>query len=834
MNNSNNLDFENISKKISTLISKAYSCSGRKKVDELCAYFEDYVAVQFPNQAKFIRNAIKTEDERIADQLIVAFENIYKQENYQLISFLDLIDHKNFHGFSELSQQKIPCLNATLYCLVVFNRAEVIATLLQSIPSSLAYFKKIKIGDLPFEIRNYDGSVSLFDHAVSREKIETMKIFQQSGWEIEFYHLRVALENYADRSINYLLSEVKLTSPQVEELANRACQLGNIGVINKLMPENPLFYFKNVFDLLRNQQLYSLEEICNDIKLKVCLAYRFTRETQDVSTVCEIFLNKIKREFSELAPIFVETVANAQENSEICMRNVPFYVYQLDLREINYKYTEVLYHLVFLDEKAVEKSFLDKTHRHYIPMIIRAGIKTWLYGFNNFGDTQLILFPETLNFSGLDVHDSFQDLRPISSIKLSSISIQLKTAVEEKFSQLFSFDPIAILKQDMALAMAKHKFNNQIFEKFKHCRTIEELNIPIYLRDIDSIFPLPDDFKNEADSLSLRLILFAFANFRYQEAQQRLSKDYVKSTEEFFSARDANLLTPTFNNRYSSMVPFIEKINQRREIGENKFINFDTEGYHILCPELKISPPIINSVKFGNHRGWQILHGALKPWQTWKNCEMVFRTILNMDLTTIHTNPLLFYERVGHLSVLCGDTSPLSRGSGGFIECVFMYLHNYFKLKAPKLKQGFQLDCFDIIYDLDPNHTGKIFVYIFRLESFEPFIQEAVKKQYWNDIETRKLVEYYNLAEPLPFPAKITSHNSKIWIALCGVSAGAMVAMAWWFKSSSQPLSSRSTNTLGLMGLSAIVGYGLYRHRKTSKNQPPKQVNSTRLGASKK
>lgn len=165
--------------------------------------------------------------------------------------------------------------------------------------------------------------------------------------------------------------------------------------------------------------------------------------------------------------------------------------------------------------------------------------------------------------------------------------------------------------------------------------------------------------------------------------------------------------------RYTWAQPLIESIqlfSQSKDIIKRDGIGYELH-YNIDHDDLKLNSVMYDKAIVEDLHKWE--HGRASLSDTWKRIEDLFETIWSMDLkkpakeaglseiTQYQAKLTEFYSNAAELVWLIGNTQPMDRGSGTFVELMFAIIHLHHDLQPPILKLDFpQLDLLNITFPL--------------------------------------------------------------------------------------------------------------------------------------
>jgi len=181
-------------------------------------------------------------------------------------------------------------LKKAIFCLALQNNSIFIQLFLEKekdffsknpIPPEIIDSKLLEDKDLTYclIIKNFVETLSLLS--------------KEAEFKYTIDHIQIAIENQAETSVLFLLTKVALTEKEKLDLAQKAKKIGNIAILNALLPQDkyPFYYFSEILDKVRNNK--SLEK--DEFYYAISHAYR-NSNMQNVEILYQNLLNHIEKE----------------------------------------------------------------------------------------------------------------------------------------------------------------------------------------------------------------------------------------------------------------------------------------------------------------------------------------------------------------------------------------------------------------------------------------------------------------------------------------------------------------------------------------------------------
>jgi len=320
---------------------------------------------------------------------------------------------------------------------------------------------------------------------------------------------------------------------------------------------------------------------------------------------------------------------------------------------------------------------------------------------------------------------------------------------------------------DIALGLSKFQTVDELVKQLQQAAVKPDKSLPAIPlpEEYETLYPLPDGYAdNHQGFYSMRTILRIFSEAQYVRATARKDDD----ADLYHSPRIKNSITTPFSApRYDQVTPFVEIMYQLAGDKTSEWLrqNPHNKSYSLLYVDNRDSQSVamthvIQESENLFHLEKVHRHGLLDISVVWPRIETLGAEILHMDASKIVKDSAhcqQFYDRVIEFIWLMGNTTPMRRGTGCYVEQFLAFFHRFHGLPLPKIKRGLQLDCLNLTFDL-PNYKY-IFLSFFELHSLQPFVAHCHAERYQQDPEMRKAFATFRRQPPRPI-AKI-SYPSK-------------------------------------------------------------------------
>lgn len=254
-------------------------------------------------------------EEKKPDQLIKNLNEIMSKKNVNELN--SILYFKNLSDLIEKTRDKWESEEALedivniIFLLAIQNNSYFIKEILSKDKN---FFTKY---EFPKQVKTMLTSPSfenkdLIYWLIAKNSVETLDLIaKETDFKFTIDHLKDAIENQAEWSVHYLLTKVQLNEEQALTLARLAKRLGNIAIINELIPleRAHLFYFEEILHLIEKNKPIEKE----DFYFAISNAYR-NSNIQNVEQIYQNFLAYVEKHYPHYSDPLQMEARNAKEN----------------------------------------------------------------------------------------------------------------------------------------------------------------------------------------------------------------------------------------------------------------------------------------------------------------------------------------------------------------------------------------------------------------------------------------------------------------------------------------------------------------------------------------
>lgn len=602
-----------------------------------------------------------------------------------------------FENIQAYSDKLINSLDQFIFSLIHYNEAVLLRQLAVHRDFFIAHLKKIK----PYQYPSYSlsGYIDVSFHSFAEDAVAMIEFLQEYGWQYTESHLEVAINNHAREAVRFFLKKYSLTLEDLEPFAKLAVDVGNVTILNMLLPAQPFFYFADIIKKLQSDAEISFRSVLN----VVSKAYRYSNML-DVDKLCINFITHIKEKYAENSKIL--TIKQAFYHARKLFpwaSQVALYRRKSDLIDLNEMYRG--------GSQVAQEMHSGFKKLYYVNSLLAQKEKKEIYSLDYFINNIAVHHTEEAKSRGLVGYSCVLLLSKLPE-KLEKDVLYLKIDEEKK----------TITVQSVDMKSPKHLNRTQYLELNK---TLEKRRI--------TFEKLP---RKIVESKLIMLITLICNCLRENDL----------ATNCLMIRTDGQAVEPSTacSQRYDRHHHLLEKEFQYASL-PNRLTN--DNGYRITFNNIELSRVEIvlqPGDKYLYLYKW--MHGRCEIAKITPEAQSILKILLNMDTANVQKDPRTFYDELVKLVWLIGNATLVWRGSGYIVEILLAFFHEYHDFDPPVL-DGFQLDCLDLSFSTHERYR-ELFPYFFKSPSLPFLMQQLIKQQYDSSLELRNLLLEYRLNPP--------------------------------------------------------------------------------------
>lgn len=662
---------------------------------------------------------------RTNEELTETKDHFKQQKRLENLANYNTINQSAFnHLFPNLQKeyQISRALSTLLFDLVDINKADVLEKILKS-TNSEQHLKRLKNYD-PVRIDSvYLRTGSIFKHALLNDYSETVEVLLDNGCypqDEEYWTLKLAIYNNAKHSIAILLKKYKLTEERREELAELAREEGNITILNLIMPNN------DSKESLSSSQSFYLKTTLNEIQHKKESLYKLdgalskaflSSNLNDIEKLCTNLKTYLRKDCSHLEEKEREKYIAQIENSY-----------------------DSLFSWGSLITRYLTQSKREELTDHY------GAESDWKTEKNHGLDNYKIAMNAQNEAKSLEMSGKFKHYFGTGSLARCLNYLSIKHAEEAKNRAREDNNPLidscTIIREDGVYSRTPVKFNRynnmQQYAYYLFENPTEDMQLEkngYWLKYGDQLVTFVEFLQGPADIFLIKnMPEEQFA--RHMEFYLGLKNDVVECACGYESKQIIKITKAEFIEEFGEKWTndFYDTLKNSSAKSNTKLL--DSYRFDILqiLAKKKEAPDNYFSKKIHCH------HGKFPVNTYWKKLESLFQEIKDLKPENY---PKDFYDKLSEFSWLFGNTTPMRRGSGYYVELLLVILQKFNHFRPLILKAGLQRDCLNIFIPL--SLYKKVFLFFVEPSSLPTWAIEQMEKTYNEDKYVRAFVDKFKL-----------------------------------------------------------------------------------------
>jgi hypothetical protein len=674
-----------------------------------------------------------------------------------------------FSVSSEKKLQNTYSLHCFIFSLIHFDQPEILAHLFK-FDFFRAYIKELKpaLFNPDFDAEN------MFVHALCRNSIQVIKIFQEAGWKASVEDVKMAISYHAEKSIEYLLgtntydrkekiifvtfaiSKSNLIIPElIEPGANKKFFLNYgfnlIGSSNPWKEEREKYLFYGMLALYRfnldiaktDEAGQSLEECVRQFVTEHSEFKKFANEhpefkmnAEDVSTTLNYAKTSYRIYASQLAP----GMRGSDEQKEL----LAFYqkTEKFDFeKERQYALTkaEIAKKLAC---RGYDQDYLKKNN---LPFPNYAPPKNFKYKVK---DLLWIVCKELGQYIGNKDSPSARSIQKLNKSTGTPVCFNRYAPGFHFIEAMLNIDDESDIIQTETGYGVLHK------KKIISEVTINPANQD--LKDADFSF-LKSDLSPEAlEEVKIKnKAIFELDSKELRKDQKpltRLLHDMLKKARLFQPIPDPQIEASRqmVLTAQAMLIRWLALIYNYHHLSSDDYYQalsfFIIQGIPPESLKSLIPDAFYKASLHYLRSGFMCLHGQ-QSLEEMKEIEELNREIFDMDSEIANSQPELFYGKIAEFLALTGQLTPIPRLTGSALEIWLAAVHIHHRLNLIIIKK-IQLDLFDIL--VSKSIAKKLFLHLFHPETLSDAARKYVETSK-KDPKIQRLLAKFKLNEtPIP------------------------------------------------------------------------------------